>query len=513
MGALHRTPVRLGLLGLGSLVVVGSVLWSQRAESGRAAGAPPSPRGIVLVCVDTLRADGMSLPDERDGPMPRLQAFACDATVFAHATASSAWTAPSITSLLTGLRPSQHGVEAFGRASPLALSVPTLAEALHAGGWSTGAITGGGWVSPEQGLARGFDTFATTFDELGPEAALFAWDRARPKDRPFFLFLHTYAAHDPYGQRAWMRGGTSRLHAAATLAPAALAAGLERGGGRLPEDLLTPFVLQHLTNPLGRLACAQAIGAPRYDDLWRDAMPWIDGGYAASGDASVVQAAVRASYRAGLGSADEVVHEAFTSLARLGLLDRADVIVTSDHGESFGEHRTLAHGLHLYDDVLRVPLLIRARGRMPAPRRVREACGGTDVAPTILDLAGLVVPPGLDGRSLVGLAGRASEGRTVVAELERGAHPKHPMEGRVRLVAVRSAAWKWILRFDPADGRVLGEELYDLAQDPQERAALPMQDGLPPGVGDEFCRAVAAERNRVRRLAGLEAVQAACLPN
>ena len=87
------------------------------------------------------------------------------------------------------------------------------------------------------------------------------------------------------------------------------------------------------------------------------------------------------------------------------------------------------------------------------------------------------------------------------------------MEGRVRLVAVRSAAWKWILRFDPVDGSVLGEELFDLAQDPQERSALPTQEGLPPGVSDDFCRAVAAERNRVRRLAGLQPVQAACLPN
>ena len=513
MGALRRAPVRLGLLGLGSLVVVGSLVWSRRAEQGRALGASPSTRGIVLVCVDTLRADGMSLPDERDGPMPRLQAFARDATVFVQATASSAWTAPSVTSLLTGLRPSHHGVEAFGRASPLSAAVPTLAEALRAGGWSTGAITGGGWVSPEQGLARGFDTFATTFDEFGPDAALSAWDRARPKDRPFFLFLHTYAAHDPYGQRAWMRGGSSRVRAAATLAPPVLAAGLERGGGRLPEDLLPSFVLQHLTNPAGRLACAQAIGAPRYDDLWRDAMPWIDGGYAASGDAAEIESSVRASYRAGLGSADEVLHEALTSLARLGLLDEADVIVTGDHGESFGEHRTLTHGLHLYDDALRVPLVVRARGRMPAPYRVREACGGTDVAPTILDLAGLVVPPGLDGRSLVGLAAHASEGRAVVAELERAAHPKHPMEGRVRLVAVRSAAWKWILRFDPVDGSVLGEELFDLAQDPQERAALSTQEGLPPGVSDVFCRTVAAERNRVRRLAGLGPVQAACLPN
>ena len=497
---------------------MGGLLWAGRSDPGTAAApegsrAADSPRGIVLLCVDTLRADGMSLPDEMDGPMPRLQAFARTATVFVDATASSSWTAPSVTSLLTGLRPSEHGVEAFGRASPLSPSVRTLAGTLQEAGWFTGAVTGGGWVSPEQGISRGFDTFATTFDEFGPAMGIEVWNRGRPKDRPFFLLLHTYAAHDPYGSRAWLRGQESRLRIAGTLPPKELAAGLARGGGTLPQDLLAPFCLQHLTNPAGRLACAQAIGLPRYEALWFDAMPWIDGGYAVATDSSAIAASLRLSYRAGLASVDEGIHAALQALDRAGVLANADVIVTSDHGESFGEHRSLAHGLHLFDEGIRVPLLIRARGRLLGPRVVRGACGVTDVAPTILDLAGVPIPPGLDGRSLVALAAAERPGRAVVAELERAAHPSRPMEGRERLVVVRSDAWKWILRFDPADGRLLGEELFDLHKDPGEQHPSAATEDLPSSVGEEFCRRVAQERNRVRRLAGLKPLLSPCLPN
>ena len=497
--------LRLGLLALGSVLVVGSLLVSRTGESGKDAGPASITRGIVVICFDTLRADGLGLPGETPCAMPRLQKFAQDATLFVDATANSSWTEPSVASLLTGLRPSNHGMLPYFKPSPLAASVETLAERLRAGGWATGAISGGGWISPDLGFGQGFDTFATNFDQIRPETAIETWDRARAKDRPFFLFLHTYAAHDPYGERGWLRGGSSRLHVSATLTPAELATGLERGGGRLPDDLLPLLGLQFLTDPQGRRLCRESLGGPRYDALLPALMPWYEGGYALADDRVALESSVRASYRSGLAGADEAIDDALTVLARRGLLEGTDVIITGDHGEAFGEHKTLWHGLHLYDEVLRVPLVVRAHARVRGAHLAHGACDLTDVAPTVLALAGLPPAPDLEGRSLLALAERPVPGRTVVAEMERSRDLKQEAGGRMRLFAARSTEWKWILRYDPADATVLGEELYDLAKDPGETHPLPAEAHLPPAVGVEFRRVVETERARVRRLAGTPA--------
>ena len=479
--------------------------WERGAKSGPEGSPAPVPRGIVLVCIDTLRADAMSLPSEAvaraEAPMPRLEAFARDATVFMDATGSSGWTGPSVASLLTGLHPSHHGVLPYFKPSPLAASVETLAERLKAGGWATGAMTGGGWVSPDLGFGQGFESFSTNFDTLRTATSMEAWDRARPKGRPFFLFLHTNAAHDPYGDRGWLQGGSSRLHTASTLTPAELSAGLDRGDGRLPSDLLPLFGLQILTDPRGRRLCRQAIGAPRYDALLPDLMPWYEGGYAAAGDRATLEGSIRDSYRSGLTCADEAIHEVFAELARRGLLEGADVIITGDHGECFGEHGTLWHGFHLYDEALRVPMIVRVRGRVQGPHLVHGACDMTDVAPTVLALAGLPPAPDLDGRSLLLMAERAEPGRTAVAEMERSLDPNHPMDARVRMFVARTTEWKWILRYDPDDATILGQALYHLTTDPGEATPLPVEETLPASVGDEFRRVVQAERARLKALA------------
>jgi len=503
--------VRLGLLALGGILIAGSLLISRTGESGRVAAPPSVPRGIVVICFDTLRADGMSLPGEPPGPMPRLQKFAEDATIFVDATASSAWTEPSVASLLTGLRPSRHGMLPQFRPCPLSSAVETLAARLHAGGWATGAITGGGWVSPDLGFGHGFDTFATHFEQVRPETAIETWDRSRAKDRPFSLFLHTYAAHDPYGERGWFRGGSPRLHVAATLTPAELTAGLERGGGRLPDDLVPLLGLQFLTDPQGRRLCRASLGNPRYDSLLTALMPWYDGGYAEADGRAALETALRASYRSGLSGADEAIDDALAVMARKGLLEATDVIITGDHGEAFGEHKALYHGLHLYDEVLRVPMVVRTHGRVRGPHLARGACGLTDVAPTVLALAGLPPAPDLEGTSLLALAERPEPGRTVVAEMERSRDLTQVAGGHMRLFAARSTQWKWILRYDPEDATVLGEELYDLTKDPGETKPLPAGAQLPSAVGAEFRRVVETERARVRRLAGAPDAEAGYL--
>ena len=437
--------VRTLRLGLGAVlaIVAAYVGWRRMARLSATARTPRTWHRPLLLrhpSPGLLRAPGVP-----PGPMPALEGFARDATVYQDASASACWTAPSVTTLLTGLRPRDHGVVTFGRAAPLIPSVVTLAEMLRAGGWYTSAVTAGGWVSPDTGLGQGFDRFRTTYDEVGVGASLAGWDQARPKDRPFFLFLHTYAAHDPYGHEAIRHHGVSPVRPAASLSPEELKAGLERGGGTIPEDLVAPFVLQQLTNARGRLACEQSLGL-RYKAIWHDCIPWVDGGFVRSWDPVALREILSTAYRAGLPSTDEVFGDTLDALRRLGVLDDVDLIVVGDHGEAFGEHRSLCHGFHLYDEVLRVPLIIRSRDRLPVPRIVRGGCGLIDVTPTILELAGVAPATDLPGRSLITLAkvgGRRARVRRhgaparraerhVPARLRLGAHPAHEVDRRVR---------------------------------------------------------------------------------
>jgi len=506
-----RKAVRRLLLGLGAVAAVSLAYLAWRRMDGAPPGPPPARvRGIVLFCFDTLRQDAFRLPGDPPGEMPVLEALARESSVFVDATAACCWTAPSVTTILTGLRPVDHGVMTFGQATPLVPAVVTLAEMLHAAGWSTSAATGGGWVAPEGGLGQGFDRFSVGFDEKGVGVSLAAWDRERPKDRPFFLFLHTYAAHDPYGHEAFRHHGVSPVRPAATLSHEDLRAGLERGGGTIPEDLIAPFVLQQLTNTGGRLACQKGLGGPRYKAIWHDCMEWLDGGYAIGHDRVALEETLRTAYRTGLPSADDVLRETFEGLRRIGILDDVDLLVVGDHGEAFGEHKSLCHGFNLYDEAIRVPLVLRVRGRALVPRRVTGGCGLIDVTPTILELAGVEPATELPGRSLVALARGGGPGVPIVADMERPNFGALAGATRTQYVSVRTPKAKWIAGYEPLSGRITGEQLFDLATDPGESRSLPGAGPPPESAGVDFCLAVTRERNRIRRVAGLPPLEPAC---
>src|SRR5439155_10906449 len=143
--------------------------------------------------------------------------------------------------MLTGLLPSRHGVEGERDAGPLVGSVATLAELLSAAGWHAEGYTGGGWLVPEQGIGQGFAVFEPTFDSAGPEASVAKWAATRPAGKPFFLFLHTNAAHDPYGDKTdyW----ANRVEASPEASQEARRLGeyADANGGRFPPDALRQF--------------------------------------------------------------------------------------------------------------------------------------------------------------------------------------------------------------------------------------------------------------------------------
>ncbi|HSB60968.1 MAG TPA: sulfatase, partial [Vicinamibacteria bacterium] len=386
---------------------------------------PDAP--VVIVSIDTLRADHLPVYGYAAGATPRLDALAREAVVFEDAYSHSPLTLPSHVSLFTGLLPLHHGVrDNIGfRLKPEA---PTLASRLKAAGWRTGGAVSAFVLRGETGIGRGFEFYEDALTTRGGEESLSAMQRdgalavealtawlARPGGVRALAFLHLYEPHSPH-------------------AP--------------PE--------RHRRHPL--------------------------------------------PYDGEIAYADELLGRFLDALKAGGVYERALVAVTSDHGEGLGDHGEQEHGIFLYREALRVPLLLRLPGGARGGTRVAGAVGLADLAPTLLDLLGQP-RAGMDGASLrPALSSGRAEPRPVYAETM---YPRYHF-GWSELYSATGPRYRYI--------RAPRPELYDLAEDPRETrnlaarlpsAAAPMADwlegrlagaalGAPEAVPDEVRERLAA---------------------
>lgn len=416
-------------------------LWSNPEVLSAAAGvAGPS---LVMISVDALRADRLSLYGHDRPTSPSIDRWAQErAAVFEQVVAAAPWTLPAHVSMLTGLDAVRHGVNHdVGDArrptgpSPTA-ALEMLAETLRRAGFATAAFTGGGYVHPRYGLAQGFERYASWPDRSDDAAELavgvdrsLEWIASRAGER-FFLFLHTYAVHDPY--RPW----SPHLE---RVAP-------EHGGTLDQVAIVTdPPDAADGFRQRNRFVVRNRVFGQR---------PVTDG------DLPLV----RALYDAGIGHADEQVARLLAGLERLGVRDRAVVVLTSDHGESLGEHGRVGH-VDLTDEALLVPLVIEAPGGRGAGRRVREQVRQVDLAPTVLELLGVEAPAGLDGVSLAAaLDGGPVPAPAVAYSWSTAANRGLGLRAAGRLKYVLdTTAWR-----SPAGP----ETAWDLAAEPTEGAPL-----------------------------------------
>jgi len=412
--------------------------------------APAERRpNVVLISLDTLRPDRLGCYGGDPALTPRLDGLAAQGLRFAQAYGTSSYTLPSHASLLTGQWPAVHGAEDVADRLDRVHS-PFLARLLAEAGWVTAAFTGGGYVSPEYGFAEGFDRYAindpvwaldtdrgrqllTTMSwERAPmDPALLAryaapaverWIEARAGGPPFFLFLHTYVVHNY-----------------APDLPALQAHGLLEPDGRQ-----RPFNHQDRT----AFNAGSAAGEPERARVVQQYLPWYD---------------------ATVGMADAFTGRVLDALERAGLARDTLVLVTSDHGEEFGEHGFFGHGETLFEPAVRVPLLARlpdgASG--PPPGSVAQApVSLADVAPWILRLCGLVPDPRMLVGPPLGPDTLSPPGREQLF-LELDTHRAH-------LSAVRQGPLKL---HELLTGRTYGlqpgqSRLHDLASDPQEQHDL-----------------------------------------
>jgi len=355
---------------------VGIPVWANVEVLGRSPGPPPP--NLVLISIDTLRSDHLSLYGYERQTSPAIDEWARSrAVVFENAIASSPWTLPSHISIFTGQNPQRHGVN-YGLPAPS--STIFLAEILREAGYSTSAVTGGGFIHPNYGFVQGFDNYGYFANnrgsgeeiESGIERALALLERH--SERPFFLFFHTYEVHNPFRPRQPHLGELSGRDTAAVadveILPLSAADGfrthrrLIQAGDKLPD--LSEAEIQELAVDL---------------------------------------------YDSQIAYTDTIVARLFAKLEELGIDGRTIVVLTSDHGELFGEHGEVSH-YSVYEENLAIPLVIAAPGKGWEGRRIAEQVSSVDIMPTVLDLLSLPVSPGIDGASLV----PAIEGH------ERGGH-------------------------------------------------------------------------------------------
>jgi arylsulfatase A-like enzyme/Tfp pilus assembly protein PilF len=356
---------------------------------------------IILITLDTTRADRMGFLGSKRGLTPNLDAMAQQGVVFTRAYSHVPITTASHTTILTGTYPQFNRVNDFG--VPLSSKLPYLPDLLHAQGYHTGAFVGSLILDPLDGTAPGFDRGFEIYD-AGFHLRRHGADRYKSVERragdvvnhalawlsqlpngPFFLWVHLYDAHDPY-------------------------------------DPPAPFKARFAAQP----------------------------------------------YDGEIAYADSAVGKLIDEIRKHGLYDETLVAVMADHGESLGAHGENTHGIFLYDETLHVPLLFKLPAGRAGGKRIEARARLVDVAPTILQEAGIPAPKEMQGESLSGLMkpksqpAVASAGASATGE-ERSAYAEtdypHRAFGWSSLRAIRTGKYLYI--------RAPERELYNQSADPE----------------------------------------------
>ncbi len=381
-------------------------------------GAYRASKGAVLISIDTLRRDHLSLYGYPRRTTPGLEALAREAVVFEDAVSTSSWTLPAHASLLTSTAPSVHG--ATSSKVGLSPSFPRLPRLLRDAGYFTQAMTTHVYLSKEYGFGEGFDRHLylpeTRAEEVTDQAIHFLEARG---DSDFFLFLHYYDPHWHYDPPApYDRVFDPTYQGEAT--------GIWWDFKDLEPDSINPPDLHH----------------------------------------------IQALYDGEILYTDRQLERLFQEMKRLEVFENALVVVTSDHGEEFLDHGQWEHQKTLYEEQLRVPLMMKLPGGEMASRRVSGQVSLVDVAPTMLEVLALPAPPTFEGRSLLGAA-RGGDRESDGAAREAWAETEHTVDGS-RKIAVRrgSAGEKAIFSVREKGVEI---ELFDLGRDPRETERLDVQ--------------------------------------
>jgi arylsulfatase A-like enzyme len=366
---------------------------------------------IILISIDTLRADHLGCYYYPRGTSPAIDRFRTGAVLFRHCMAQAPSTLASHASLLTSLILSHHGAY-FTRSQPLPDKVQTMAERLQQRNYRTISFNDGGQIAPEFGLNQGFEKYESMGAKIKINELNFRrivnktiqWLDQNPREK-FFLFLHTYETHHPYTPAEYYLNLFEANY-----------------NGNLPRHIPVELIVQINQGKI---------------NLDKDDQQHIIN-----------------TYDAEIRSMDDSFGLLMAYLQKKKLYDNTLIIFTSDHGEEFGEHGSWAiHSHTLFNDQLHVPLIIKLPGSAPAPGKVDYLVRSIDVLPTVMDLLGEKAAAGMEGTSLV--------------PLMKGRPPKKPVlaiSQRDMQTTYDPAYWSVMTR----KWKLYDNRLYNLLQDPGE---------------------------------------------
>ncbi len=397
--------------------------------------APAKPH-IVMIVIDTLRADHVGAYGYGRGTTPSIDALAARGTLFENVYPPTSWTVPSMASMFTGLNPQHHGIiqglQILGQIAyqhQLGSAHDTLAERLDGAGYLTLGYSTNIHITRTTGFGQGFEVFeeaasanAEYVEEL-VDADLSKMETAVRDARPYFLYLHFFDPHTPY---------LPREPFFQKIAPNA-----------------DPQILLDVNPAQGDLMSSFPRGFFAHNPLHLQALKDV--------------------YDSEVAACDDVIGRI---LGKLPGLENAYIMLVSDHGEAFSEHDTMLHGYDLFEGTLRVPLIIAPPSAPHAPRpyevaagrRVSTRVGVVDVMPTLLAMAGITVPD-LDG---VNLLANVPEKRTFPLHLHRGPIAEY---GAIQ--------YPWKVLVDKAAETTM---LFNLESDPTEKTNLAPAQAVPDGL-------------------------------
>jgi arylsulfatase A-like enzyme len=405
--------------------------------------AANDPWNVLVLVPDTVRADHLSVNGYPRETSPHIDALAREGTNFTQAVTVAPRTWQSFSSILTGLTPPRHGVR-YMFDHPLRPDTPHLGSLLGRSGYTTAA------TGALKGLTGGVGFGSYLVADLarvrasGQEAEqtlteqIFEW-MSQAEPTPFLAFVQFLGGHWPYVHPAWVE-------------PFESCDGHDHG--------------------FNRGAYGFEIGKSGEGFVLKDAEANRETMWSADFDAETLHHMV-AHYDAEIRGVDALIGGLIDRMRDSGLLEKTIVVVTSDHGESFGEHGYLQHGPRVDDPVMRVPLVIRLPGGHPSSNPggvVDQLVRTVDILPTLLDAVGVPAPQNLDGISLLpAIEGERLPELWAYGESGRsftGTDPERHfpgVEGKHRMI--RTNDWKLVFVPDP-DGGVY--RLYDLRADPGE---------------------------------------------
>ncbi|UCD58683.1 MAG: sulfatase [Candidatus Hydrogenedentota bacterium] len=403
-----------------------TIVWISRAPDAR------SKPNILLITLDTTRWDHLSCYGHSVEITPTLDKLAGEGVKYEHAITPSSWTLSAHASLFTGMLPTHHnahfGIDQNAETDetvaftfyPLHPTLPTLAGELRKAGYYTRGVTGGPTLDSDFGFGHGFDHYDDRLPKgESPErhagVVTFLATRwlkeycSNPDAKPFFLFLNYFDPHNPYQAPApW-------------------------GNSKVPEELFN-------------------LRSPRYDDVF-------------SGNRDLTDEERRillSQYSDEVRFMDNQIGRLFDEMKRLGVYDSTLIVATSDHGESFGEHRLLEHGRALYEELIRVPLIIKYPSRDEKRSVVERRVSILSIMPTLLHYIGHPIPKTVE-------CGTLDEGdQLLIAEIYRDIVWIKTYGERFDRdqKTIYDGNHKWIWQSN-------GEhELYEISEDPEEKNNL-----------------------------------------